>query len=306
MVILSSLHNDTLKELCLSQNKQINSEATNVIKTFVKCIKTLYRYLRNLSSNELCDNVAEIADGLVECYNLQCLDISNNMFTNEAVHKLLTSLLQMCKLRTLICENNTDVKVLKLAFKIIIEMKAQDRFEKTTNEDVMAFLSLLSSAVSVSSSNSPFVHHITKIRILTLQCSKHCKMSKNSAAFFEKFVELRILKLNGIYLEGDALDNIANVLAKNLANLEELHLNNCNLKTYGIKIITRRLSSCKKLYVLNLSYNKITDEAEQTLKNVAKQLYQFSLRKLIIHHNLLSPASMTKILSEIYTSSWLK
>ena len=146
---VSSLHKEKLRELCLSENENINHQAVCTITDFINNNNVLSKL--NLSGNAFSYNEAAVlAKRLVDCKNLQYLNLSDNKITDQAMPGLVTSFLQMSNLTALHFENNPIEKMMKTAFDIIIRMrKPQYSFVSASNDEVRAFLILLSSAASI-------------------------------------------------------------------------------------------------------------------------------------------------------------
>ena len=298
IAIVSSLHKDKLRELCLSQNECINYKAACAINTFIHNNKTLC--VLNLSSNGLKDNEAIVlSDGLVHCKSLQRLDLSNNkILTDIGVSKLLTAFLQIDALRKLQFENNAEEKIMKIAFNIIIEMRTPQASYTTTSDDgVKAFLTVLSSAVNISPNNSRSVQHLTKLKRLKMQCLDHVMLTAESSAFFEKFDVMEEIKICGLLVEPNAITKIADTLSKNLHTLKVLCLSNCRLDSNSaiILLCPYKVSVLLELTELDLSYNNIKDDAVYSVVELLLQIPK--LKKVNFDGNPLSESNMLAISS---------
>ena len=69
-----------------------------------------------------------------------------------------------------------------------------------------------------------------------------------------------------VYVHTYQFNNITKALKINLVSLRILSLNHCNLRAIGSIKLANSLENCKNLHTLDLAYNKITDEAAETLK----------------------------------------
>ena len=294
IAIVSSLHKDKLRELCLSQNDCINYKAVREINTFMYNNKTL-RVL-NLSSNALKDKEALVlSDGLVHCKSLQHLDLSNNRLTDIAVSKLLTAFLHIDTLRNLKFENNAAERVMKIAFDIIIQMRTPKTSYKVSDDDVKAFLALLSSAVNVSPDKSCSVRHLTKLKRLNLQCSSYVMLTTESSSFFKNFDVMEETKICGLHVQPSAITNIADTLSKNLCTLKVLCLSNCQLDSNSATDLLRpcNVSVLLELTELDLSHNNIKDDA---IYSIIESLLQIpKLSKVNFDGNPLSESNMLAI-----------
>ena len=292
--MLSSLSKIKLRELCLSENEYIDCQAVDAISIFIynSVLKAL-----NLSSNALTDNEAIVlADGLVGCKNLQYLNLSNNKITDQTMSKLLTSFLQMVNLATLHIENNPGEKMIKIAFDIIIKMrKPLYNFVSTSNDEVNAFLMLLSSAANILPSASVPVHTLIRIKKLHIQCSNCAKCTAKSLSLFKTFVGLEELRFIGLCIESEAISVIANSLSESLCSLRVLDLSNCQLDSY--KAITL-LTPCKSVTLphlteLDLSCNKINTDAIYSVIECLLQIPKLS--KVNFNENFLNKSNMLAI-----------
>ena len=292
IAIVSSLHKDKLRELCLSQNDCINYKAVCAINTFMYNNKTL-RVL-NLSSNALKDNeIKVLSDGLVHCKSLQHLDLSNNRITD--VSKLLTAFLQIDSLRKVQFENNAAEKVMKIAFDIIVQMRTPQTSYKVSDDDVKAFLTLLSSAANVSSNNSRSVQHLTKLKTLNLQCSSYTMLTTESSSFFKNFDVMEEIQICRLHVQPSAITNIADTLSKNLCTLKVLCLSNCQLDSNSaVDLLSPyKVSVLPELTELDLSYNNIKDDA---IYSIIESLLQIpKLIKVKFNGNRLSESNMLAI-----------
>ena len=236
-------------------------EAVCAINKFVKNNNVLN--VINLSGNAFSDNeTIVLADGLIGCKNLQCLDLSNNRITDYSISNLLTAFLQMANF-TLHFENNLGEKILKTAFDIIERLKKPlYSFVSSSNDEVNTFLILLSSAADILPSASLPVQNLIKIKRLNIKCSKFIKCTAETLSFFKMAVDLEELIINGLCIESKAINVIADTLTKSLCSLKVLNLTNCQLDSSKVVAL---LSPCKsailpKLTKLNLSQNKINDD----------------------------------------------
>ena len=79
------------------------------------------------------------------------------------------------------------------------------------------------------------------------------------------------------------------------------------MNTEGIVTLAEGLADCRNLGKLDLSYNRITDDATEPLHKLMKQFYQYgTFRSLHIDNNYLSQQSIKTIQSAVSWSMWLK
>ena len=127
-------------------------------------------------------------------------------------------------------------------------------------------------------------------------------MSEEFSRFFMKFEALSILKIHGIRIKSVAISNISKALSHKINSLRELYLNHCSLQDDGVRELTNGLENCKNLHILDLAYNSITDEATEALINIAKHLYQHSLKEININNNYLNLTNKKNIKYEVSSS----
>ena len=85
--------------------------------------------------------------------------------------------------------------------------------------------------------------------------------------------------------------------------LTKICLSHNKLGNDGIATIAEGLVSCRKVQILDLSYNNITDEATDPLRSLMKQLYQYgNLSFLNVHDDGLRQQSLGDI---YYAAGWL-
>ena len=295
IAIVSSLHKDKLRELCLSENKNINHQAVCTINNFINSNNVISKL--NLSGNAFSNNEAAVlADGLVGCKNLQHLNLNDNNITDQAMSKLVTSFLQMSNLTALHFENNPVEKMMKTAFSIIIRMrKTQHSFVSTSNDEVNAFLILLSSAASILPSFSVPVQTLIRIKKLHIQCSNYVKCTAKSLSLFKKFVRLEELRFIGLSIEPEAISVIANSLSKSLCSLKVLDLSNCQLDSNkAITLLSPyKSATLPQLTEINLSRNKIRDDATSSVIEYLLQIP--TLTNVNFSENLLSKSNILAI-----------
>ena len=189
---------------------------------------------------------------------------------------MLVSFLEMDRLATLHLKNNPGEEIMILAFNIIKEMRRpQDSYVALQDNEVKAFIILLSSAVNISHSVSLPVHNLRMIKMLSIQCSSCVHFTAEPSLFFKMFVKLEELIINGLCVESQAISIIADTIPKSLFSLKVLNLSNFQLDSNDAIAL---LSPCKsatlpQLAVLDLSHNKIKDHAIYLVIELLLQIY---------------------------------
>ena len=232
------------------------------------------------------------------------INLGHNKIRDDATSSIIECLLQIPKLTKVSFNENLLSKSNLLAISFVTSnFNLATSIVDYSMPESEAFHTLLGSAVSIDEGRSHQVMMIKKINTLSLQFTNSCKMSKEFSSFFMKFEALFILKISGICIELIAVYNLADALKGDLGSIGELVLNYCNLRAVGIEVLAFGLENCKDLHTLNLEYNNIADSATETLKKIAKSLYQHKLRNLNIENNDLSTTSKESIYYEVKDSS---
>ena len=248
-------------------------------------------------------NAIALLSSCKEVPSLAQLNLSNNRIADDSIHSVIESLLQVSKLSKVCMDGNLLRKSNVLAISFITS-----NFNPGTSTidynmpESEAFHTLLSSAVSIGKGRSHQVENIKKINSLILHFAKPCEMSEEFSRFFMKFEALSILKIHGIRIKSVAISNISKALSHKINSLRELYLNHCSLQDDGVRELTNGLENCKNLHILDLAYNSITDEATEALKNIAKHLYQHSLKEININNNYLNLTNEKNIKYEVSSS----
>ena len=117
---------------------------------------------------------------------------------------------------------------------------------------------------------------------------------------------LKVLCLSHNEIDFNAMKVISDFVLNNTI-LTEINISNNKVNTEGIVTLTEGLSDCRNLEKLDLSHNRITDDATESLHKLMKQFYQYgNFKSLQIENNYLSQQSIKTIQSAVSWSMWLK
>ena len=283
--VVSVLNKRQVRFLCLSHNR-IDSKAASTIQRFIKNNNTLNSF--NLAGNCIrTEGIRIISQSLASCKSLQSLNISYNDITDEGTDFMISSIVQMPWLTELVSNGNHN-HVIKI-FNFIRELKIANHLIEYHSGDATTFLELLDCVKNVPIDNSPQLKNISKIRSLYLINSYTCPPVKEATfIFFKHFTKLQTLSIDGISIQLEAADIIANAISKNFINLQDLKLRKCELDSNFVV----RLFPSNKEYVpvaykvlrnIDLGNNNICDKAVVTL--VASLLQMSQLEKLNLDNN---------------------
>ena len=230
---------------------------------------------------------------------LRNIDLRNNSICDEAILPFVASLMQLCKLEKLNLDNNQfEEHNIKSLFQLVLECKVIKQYFKNTDGpwSVASFLTLLSSANTISLGVSKQVDNLTKLSQLELEhtgISKQYLLNFESANFFEKFHSLISLTIHGIKIPPEAVTVIAKALDANLCLLEALKLRSCEINSESAIKIISSLNKVK-IKILCLSGNAVDYKA-------AKILCDFVSNNSILteinmsHNNLATMGTITLI-----------
>ena len=201
---------------------------------------------------------------------LKNIDLGNISICDKAIVPLIASLLQMRKLEKLNLDNNHfEEHDIKSLFQLVLECKVTKQYFKNTDGpwSVASFLTLLSSANTISLGVSKQVDNLTKLSQLELEDTsipKQCSLTFESAKIFEKFCSLISLTIHGIKIQPEAVTVIAKALDANLCLLEALKLRSCEINSESAIRIIYSLNKVK-IKILCLSGNAIDYKAAKIL-----------------------------------------
>ena len=234
-------------------------------------------------------NGTNIIKKLRKCVKMRELHLSDNRLDNVTTEELVVSILHLNELELVTLEKNrfsgTHQRVLHFLVNNLKFSKCEIHYSGDV-DGAIAFIILLEYMSMISVNVSDFVHSISKIKYLSLDCSKHstthqkleitplnCSEQSNNnvkfeviaSKFFTRFVNLTYLNISGIEISANVADNLAKALGSNLCSLEHLIMNNCQLTSENSIEIIKKLRKCVKMRELHLCNNRLDNVATEEL-----------------------------------------
>ena len=286
IVIASALKKRQIRELCFSHNN-INHKAASALKCFLENNDTLIKF--DISHNFIgTEGIEVISQSFVSCKSLKSLNLSYNGITDEATVSLVSSLVQMLNLPEVGYHGN-DYDIAQV-LNIITELKTtKNSIAYHNDEEVSAFLKLLTCVKDVPTENSPQVKNLRKIGNLYLKTSSSNQpINKTAALVIKQFTTLTTLSFDGITIALGIAEIMADALSSNLNCLQYLRLCNCQLDSnLIITLLPSNKPSVPEAYKvlkeIDLSNNNICDKAIVPL--AASLLQMCQLEKLTFDNN---------------------
>jgi len=123
-------------------------------------------------------------------------------------------------------------------------------------------------------------------------CNFTSKSMKQILWALESAANLTVLNLSGNSVDKDTAIVLSSVIT-NCVSLEMVLLQGCSLQAKGIQILSEPLAQIKTLKFLNLSNNKLTDEAAESIIDIINGTV--GLNELHIDNNSLSHQTLNKL-----------
>ena len=231
--------------------------------------------------------------------NLRDLDLSDNNIDDSASPVLIKSFIQIPHSVNLDIAGNrfssSNIKALSSALSDFISYKSLINYNEVLDpiECVNGFLILISAITDLSVDTCKF-NHIVKVESLSLNCGVSVMLNKETSLFFNKFSNLKQLKLNRILINAVAADILAEAINVNLTLLQVLKLSGCFNDSNSVITIVSSLNK-EKIRKLSLPHNKISCEATNALKSFMDN--NEALNKLNLSHNCIG-AEGIKVISD--------
>ena len=237
------------------------------------------------------DNSTNIIKKVCKCVKMKELQLSNNLIDNVAAEELVVSILHLNEVELLALENNCFNNTHQKVFHFLVNNLKFSECEIDFSGDVdgiIAFIILLECMTMVPVNESDFVHNISKIKNLSLDCSKQSsthrrvEMTPRASEFLRRF-KFTKLNLSGIYITEEVINNLCEAFGADLTSLEYLLMNNCNLRSTSVIKLMKTLKNAKHIKEIELCNNEIDDEAMDSL--VIAILHCNLLERVTIEHN---------------------
>ena len=298
-------HATKLVELDLSHN----TLSAGSMRYFLYRLKSIFANLVKLkvSGNIISAEVTEaLADVLLENTKLQELDLSDNNLHGESVRNIFNGL----KISTLIKFNISHNKITHLAARYIaIFLSRNTKLEEldlSHNQLLSAgaikicWMSLTNltnfnishNGITAQAANeiAAFLSHNAKLQVLDLSSNRleeSCCLKVLQHTFM-----LSSLKISDCNVISETAGELATVLLHSTF-LQELDLSYNSLSKLDSLKILKGMKNISSLVTINVSHNKITDEAAEELATVL--LCNTKLEKLDLSFNDLSTTDIVKI-----------
>ena len=287
-----------VNKLLLDCSEQINNvqfevKASNFFTRFVNLIELNISGI--LISKEVADNLANAFDGnlhslehlimnncqltspivtnlirkLPSCVGMRELQLCNNFLNDEIVETLVISILHLNELCILkLAKNNFSNKYVKVLIltKYLKYSTSVINFNNCLDR-IKAFITLLECMEGISGAESNFVDNISKVKSLSLGCSKksavdeELELTAKASQFFQR-LELINLNLSGIIIKPVVTDNILQALG---VHLQSLFMNHCSLNSETVVKLMQALKISRNIKEVELCNNDIGDEAIEAI-----------------------------------------
>ena len=312
------LHNTSLQEIDLSYNSLSKLDSLRILRG-MKNISTLITI--NVSHNEIIDEAADkLAYVLLNNASLQEIDLSYNSLSKLDSLRIFKGMKNTSSLIAINVSHNEiiDEAADELAF-VLLNNSLLQELDLSYNSlsdslRILKGLKNISSLVTLNVSHNEIIEEAADelANVLLNNTSlQELNLSYNSLS---KLDSLRILKamknisslvkinISHSKIIDEAADELANVLVHNTL-LQELDLSYNGLSKLDSLRILKGMKNISSLVTLNVSHNKIIDEAADELANVL--LHNTSLQELDFSYNSLSKLDSLRILKGMINISSL-
>ena len=207
---------------------------------------------------------------LRKCVKMRELHLSNNRLDNVATEELVVSILHLNQLELLTIEKNCFSDTHQKVLHFLVNNLKFSECEIDFNGGAIAFIILLEYMSMVSVNVSDFVHNISKIEHLSLDCSKQStihqqlEITPKASDFFKRF-KLTTLNLSGIHITEKVINNNCEPFGADLTSVKYLLMNNCKLTSTSLMKLMKVLQNAKHIKEIELCNNELDDEAMESL-----------------------------------------
>ena len=224
-------------------------------------------------------NSINIIKTLRKCVKIRELQLSNNLIDNVTTEELVVSILYLNEIELLSLENNCFNDTHQKVFNFLVNNLKFSECEIDFSGDengIIAFIFLLEYMAMVPVNVSDFVRNISKIKKLSLDCSKQSKTQRRfeitpkASEFFRRF-KLTKLNLNGVHITEKVINDLCEAFGAYSTPVEYLLMNNCNLNSRLVEILLLKLHDLRfRPHVISLCNNLCDDSITNTLIIFAK------------------------------------
>ena len=290
IIIFKSLrHLTNLRKIYISDNKITDEAADDIAVVLSQNIK--------LEELDISCNHLQASGTMKICRsnlrNLTSFKISHNCIVASAAIHITTFLSRNANLEKLDLSHNNlqSIGIIKIC---------QMKLSKLTT------INISHNGITSEASNdiAVFLSHNTKLQIFDVSCNNFRESGcMNILKVLQHTPVLSSLKISDCNVIKEAADELTNVLLHNTL-LQELDLSYNSLSTLDSLRILKGMKNISSLVTLNVSHNKIIDEAADELANVL--LYNTKLEKVDLSFNDLSNSDILKIFKGMKNISNLK
>ena len=256
---------------------------------------------------------------MLKCSDIYVFEIQSNCIDDDATSPLIIAVLHWNSLRTISLEGNSFTWRFHSLFRFMMNFLTSSRKILTYSgnlQDVSTFTILLEHMKDVSSKHSRLVKNVCEIKDLYFHCSDkfylginhnnqqmkplyhsdqlatdtQLELSPDASLFFQRFVSLTNLSINGIIVNEKTADNMLVAFSNNIQTLQCVALNYCGISSKIAIKFASKLQKAKNIKEFQLCNNIIDDEATTAL--VVAILHWNLLTLLEVDNNKFSNQSM--------------
>ena len=262
--------------------------------------------------------VIKFLDAL-KCADIQVFEIQSNCIDDEASSPLIIAILHWNSLRTIALQGTSFSWKFHSLFQFLMNFLASSSQILTYSgnlQDISSFMILLEHMKEVSTKHSRLVKTISEIKDLYFHCSDKLylginhsnqqtkpiyytdklatdtklEFSPDASHFFQRFVALTNLSINGIIMNENTAENLLVAFSNNIQTLQYVVLNYCEINSKVAIKLTNKLQKAKNIKEFQMCNNIIDDEATTAL--VVAILHWNLLTLLEVDDNKFSDKSM--------------
>ena len=295
----------------------INEEVTNTLCKSIDFSKLESVRMNNCKLTSKC--VIKFLH-MLKYTNIQVFQISNNFIDDDATKALMVAILHWNSLRDITLEYNAFSLKFRNIFQFIMKFLESSKNVLTFTgnlDDVSSFITLLEYIKDVPSKHSAFIKNLLEVRQFYLHYSDklyfgtyqqniqekpvyrsnellatdtQLELSSDASNFFQRFVNLTKMSMNGIKMNEIIVDNLVIAFGNNIQTLHSIVFNHCSINSnVAIKFVSK-LQKAKNITELQLCNNHINDEATTAI--VIAMLHWNALDIMELDNNDFSYESM--------------
>ena len=266
----------------------INEEVTNTLCKLFDFAKICSLQMNNCELTSKC--IIKFLDVLKHA-NIQVFEINGNSIDDNATKALMVAILHWNSLRKISLDHNAFSHNFRILFQFIMNFLKSSRSVLTFSgnlDDISSFITLLEYIKDVPRNDSTFVENLFEVRQFYLHYSDkmylgichqnvqgepvyhsnelletdtQLELSSDASDFFQRFVNLTKLSINGIKMYKSIADNLVVAFGNNIQILCSVVLNYCGITSeIAIKFVNK-LQKAKNIKEFQLCNNLIDDEA---------------------------------------------